>query len=429
MHLASPIPRPRVLHVSQPVDGGVARVVQDLVAAQTAAGLDVHVACPAEEATLPSGEAAFPAGEVACPAGESGGFPGTHARVHAWAATRSPGPRLRSEVRGLARIVDAVRPDLVHAHSAKAGLAARLAVRGRLPTVFQPHAWSFEAVDGATAVLSRAWERYGARWTARLVCVSEAERRRGLRAGVRGAARVVPNGVDLDRYRPAATRDGRAALPLPDAVRDPAAPLVVCVGRLCRQKGQDVLLRAWPTVTAALPGARLALVGDGPDAGALRAAADASVLFAGAAADAVPWYRAADVVVLPSRWEGMALAPLEAMACARPVVVTAVDGARESLPPALVPHALVPPEDPVALARALVALLRDRDLRDRLGERAHAHVRDHHDVRRAAAAIEEVYRELLAAQGTYAAAVEPAYTAATEPSYAAATEYRESTNP
>ncbi|NEA48622.1 glycosyltransferase, partial [Streptomyces sp. SID10815] len=69
-----------------------------------------------------------------------------------------------------------VRPDLVHAHSAKAGLAGRLAVRGRIPTVFQPHAWSFEAVGGATAALALRWERWGTRWAARTVCVSEAER-------------------------------------------------------------------------------------------------------------------------------------------------------------------------------------------------------------------------------------------------------------
>jgi hypothetical protein len=53
-------------------------------------------------------------------------------------------------------VVEEVRPDLVHAHSAKAGLAGRLAVRGRIPTVFQPHAWSFEAVGGVTAALASA---------------------------------------------------------------------------------------------------------------------------------------------------------------------------------------------------------------------------------------------------------------------------------
>jgi glycosyltransferase involved in cell wall biosynthesis len=177
----------------------------------------------------------------------------------------------------------------------------------------------------------------------------------------------------------------------------PAAPVVVCVGRLCRQKGQDVLLSAWDAVTARVPGARLVLVGDGPAAGALRAAAPPSVVLAGAVADVRPWYRAADLVVLPSRWEGMALAPLEAMASGRPVLLADVDGARESLPPGQDAHCLVPPGDAEALAGALVRLLQRPILRQTLGRQAHSHVLTRFDVRRAGAAIADVYREVAVA--------------------------------
>lgn len=372
MHQSATAPGARVLHVTQPVDGGVARVVTDLARAQLGAGLDVTVACPD--------------GPLTAVLRDLG------ARVRTWCATRSPGPATAAEARGLARLVAEVRPDLVHLHSAKAGLAGRLAVRGRIPTVFQPHAWSFEAVGGPVAALSLAWERWGARWASRVVCVSEAERARGVRAGVRGRWVVVPNGIDPDRFPPGEPGPARAAL-LPGLPA--SAPLVVCVGRLCRQKGQDVLLAAWDTVTREVPGARLALVGDGPDGAALRARAPRSVVFPGAVADPLPWYRAADLVVLPSRWEGMALAPLEAMACARPVVVTDVDGARESLPPALPGPGPVPPADPAALARAVTALLRDAPLRASLGRRGRHHVLSTHDVRHTAEAVADVYRDLL----------------------------------
>ncbi|MFD5478980.1 glycosyltransferase family 4 protein [Streptomyces hawaiiensis] len=373
MHLSPTDPPQRVLHVTQPVDGGVARVVTDLAGAQLAAGLHVTVACP--DSPLAARLTAL------------------GADVRPWAATRAPGPSLAGETRRLARVVEDVRPDLVHAHSAKAGLAARLAVRGRIPTVFQPHAWSFEAVGGVTAALARGWERWGARWAARVVCVSEAERRLGARAGVRGRWSVVPNGIDVERFRPAGDADAVRARLLPDG--DPRGPLVVCVGRLCRQKGQDVLLTAWESVLRRVPGARLVLVGDGPDHGRLRALAPGSVLFAGDADDVVPWYQAADLVVLPSRWEGMALAPLEALACGRPVVVTDVGGARESLPPALVPHCLVPALAPAALAAAVTGLLQDPPLRTALGEQGRRHVLSTHDVRRTAQAVADVYRELL----------------------------------
>ncbi|MFE5394960.1 glycosyltransferase [Streptomyces sp. NPDC056568] len=416
MHLPPTDARPRVLHVTQPVDGGVARVVTDLTRAQLAAGLRVAVACPD--------------GDLADRLRSLG------ADVRHWPATRSPGPALTLEVRRLARVVREVRPDLVHAHSAKAGLAARLAVRGRVPTVFQPHAWSFEAVDGVAAALALGWERWGARWAARTVCVSEAERLRGVRAGIHGRWSVIPNGIDVDRFgegdgaqRARVTRATRAAdvTQAADAEQaahaarttsGPDAPLVVCVGRLCRQKGQDVLLAAWDSVLARVPGARLVLVGDGPDRARLtgrvaagrpdvpgpapdgRGAGGAdSVLFTGAVADVGPWYRAADLVVLPSRWEGMALAPLEAMACGRPVVVTDVDGAREGLPPALVPHCVVPPENPAALADAVARLLLDAPLRASLGHRGRAHVRSTHDVRHTAAAVTALYDGLLAERG------------------------------
>ncbi|MBZ3900825.1 MULTISPECIES: glycosyltransferase [Streptomyces] len=375
MHLSPSDPPSRVLHLTQPVDGGVARVVTDLVRAQLAEGLRVAVACPD--------------GPLAPELRALG------ADVRPWAATRSPGPTLLSEVRRLRRILDDVRPDLVHAHSAKAGLAGRLAVRGRVPTVFQPHAWSFEAVEGAMAALALGWERMGARWASRVVCVSEAERVTGERAGVRARWTVIPNGVDTGRFHPAAVDAVRAGIPLLEGV-DPAAPLVVCVGRLCRQKGQDVLLTAWDAVLRRVPGARLVLVGDGPEGERLRAAAPEGVLFAGGVADAVPWYQAADLVVLPSRWEGMALAPLEAMACGRPVVLTEVDGARESLPPGQEP---VPVEDPAALAASVARLLLDPLLRESLGHECRRHVLTTHDVRHTNEAVAGVYRELLGGAG------------------------------
>jgi glycosyltransferase involved in cell wall biosynthesis len=170
---------------------------------------------------------------------------------------------------------------------------------------------------------------------------------------------------------------------------------VVCVGRLCPQKGQDVLLNAWQSVSARLPGALLALVGDGPDARRLLASAPDRVVLAGAVADPLPWYQAADVVVQPSRWEGMALAPLEAMACGAPVVLTNVAGARESLPPEDADR-VVPVGDERALAAALVRLLADADLRAAAARRALAHVREHHALATTTAAVADLYARLVA---------------------------------
>lgn len=317
--------------------------------------------------------------------------------MHTWSAEGAPGFPLVREVLAAASLIRRSSPHLVHAHSAKAGLAARLAVRGRVPTVFQPHVWSFDALEGRAAGLALKWERYGTRWATRTLCVSETERSAGEQAGIAARWAVIRNGVDLSHFSPDDTLSGayaRAALPQLDHI-PAAAPLVVCVGRLCRQKGQDILLRAWPQVSAAVTDAHLVLVGDGPDREALTRLAPPGVVFAGECRDTRPWFRAADVAVLPSRWEGMALAPLEAMACGLPVVLADVSGARESLPPGHEAFGLVPPQNPPALAAALITLLTRPELRQSVGRQARTHARATHDVRDTAAAVSRLYRELL----------------------------------
>ena len=104
----------------------------------------------------------------------------------------------------------------VHLHSSKAGLAGRLALRCRVPTLFQPHAWSFDAVDGLARRGALAWERWATRWAAAVVCVSAAERDSGIRLGVRARYEVVPNGVDLDKFA-AADELNRGVATLDDA--------------------------------------------------------------------------------------------------------------------------------------------------------------------------------------------------------------------
>ncbi len=280
----------------------------------------------------------------------------------------------------------------MHLHSAKAGLAGRLLLRGRVPTVFQPHAWSFEAVTGPVHAATLGWERAAARWTSLLVCVSAAERQTGLDQGIRAAAVVVPNGVDLTRLTPAGRPEraaARAALGL-----DPEAPTAVCVGRLARQKGQDVLLQAWPRVRAGVPDATLVLIGDGPDRAALERSLPAGVSLVGDSDDVASWLAAADVVVVPSRWEGMALVPLEAMARARSVVASDVTGVRESVPTTA--GAIVPPGDAGSLAAAVLERLDGTVEADAEGRRGRANVESGHDLALTTARITAAALDLLA---------------------------------
>ncbi|MGY1640758.1 glycosyltransferase [Geodermatophilus sp. SYSU D00703] len=359
-----------VVHVAQPTTEGVARCVVGLVHHQVSAGLDVTVVCPDD-------------GWLAREALAGG------ARHVPWAAQRTPGPVVARETLALRRILHRLGPSLVHLHSAKAGLAGRLALRGGVPTVYQPHAWSFLAVQGVLRRATLAWEVWAVRWTERVVCVSEAECHDAAALGVQldGVARVVPNGVDTSRFGPRDRAEARARLGLGDG------PLAVCVGRLSEQKGQDVLLEAWPAVRESVPGARLALVGEGPWLDRLSSSAGEGVVLAGHSPDPRDWYAAADVLVVPSRWEGMALVPLEAGASGRSVVMTDVAGAREVLLPGT--GAVVPTEDVAALAGAVSARLQDRAAADREGAAARGHVTDSYGLSASGARMLEVYAEVL----------------------------------
>lgn len=351
----------RVLHASQATQFGLLRYLSDLVHDQARRGWDVTLATPPDDELI-----------AAC---RDAGV--TH---RPWEAVRAPGPSTWGETRRLGAIVRDIDPDVVQLHSSKAGLAGRLAIRGRRPTVFTPHAWSFFHGGRVTRALAHRWEQVGARWATLILCVSERERELGAQAGVHGRWAVVPNGVDLARFAPldpTARADARRRLGIGTDTR-----AVVCIGRLAPQKGQDLLVQAWTEVHERHPAAELYLVGDGPDRAQLEASAAAlaptSVHFVGTTADTASWLACSDLVVQPSRWEGFSIAVLEAIASGCSVVATDVAGMREAIGEgADAAGAIVPVEDVSALGQAVDARLRDDALVQREREHARARAANH----------------------------------------------------
>jgi glycosyltransferase involved in cell wall biosynthesis len=220
------------------------------------------------------------------------------------------------------------------------------------------------------------WERRAARWSDAILCVSKGEAALGMSAGIKGAFEVIPNGVDVEGW-PFADDVGRAEARTKLGLH--SGPLVVCLGRITEQKGQDLLLAAWPGVESEVPGARLILVGDGPSRSEWEPLAAPSVTFAGQSSDPRSWLAAADLVVLPSRWEGMSLTMLEAMASGRPVVSTDVDGAVEALGEEA--GAIVPVGDTARLTSEIVRRLKDPARRVTEGLAARRRIEAHFDLR------------------------------------------------
>lgn len=328
--------------VSQPTSAGVAVVVRQHVSMAVRRGHDVVVACPPVKR-----------GPLGAWVSEVGA---THVPID---MRRMPGLADLGAVLALRSLVR--EADLVLLHSSKAGALGRLAAATlgrsrRPPLVFTPHAWSW-LVGGRVAAVYRVIEKVLLRWTDVVVAVGEAEARNGFSVlGPSAPIRVIPNGVDTTRFTPegeSAARDG---------------PLLVCVGRLSHQKGQDLAIRALARV--ADDTVHLRLVGDGDERrqqGDLAASLGLGerVEFWGFD-DPRPHLRAADIVLLPSRWEGMSLALLEAMSCGAAVITTDVSGA-EALGDAGV---IVPVENVSGLAEAIDSLLVDPSRRDDLRRKA-----------------------------------------------------------
>jgi glycosyltransferase involved in cell wall biosynthesis len=351
---------------------GIERCIVNLVRGHSALGWRIVVACPTS-------------GPLRVTARNAG------AEYRAWNARREPTKGLATEARELRRIIRQFRPDIVHLHSSKAGLVGRVVVHRSIPTVFHPNAWAFHAAGGVTGRLALAWERQGARLSYVVICASRGEADEAIAAGIDCPKVIIPNGVDPDEFPFATTETQRLA-------RDTLGlsqgdPLVVCIGRVCPQKGQDVLLDAWPHVLARTPHAALVCVGDGPLRDRLEALRVPRVTFTGNQDNVYPWIAAADVITVPSRWDGMSFALLEAMASGRSVVGTRVAGASEVLCQGA--GGLVPSESPKELAHAISIRLENTDVARVEGLCGRRIVEDRFSANRASADVADLYRHML----------------------------------
>lgn len=177
---------------------------------------------------------------------------------------------------------------------------------------------------------------------------------------------IIPNGVDTTRFQPAP----------PKRELDQRAKTVICVSKARYEKGLDVLLQAWYIVHKHVPEAHLVIVGNGPVQPQLEHMVNAlnieqSVEFAGLQMDIPAQLHRGLIGILPSRWEGMPNALLEAMACGLACIATRVSGSEDVIQSG-VNGLLVESEDYQGMAQALVTLLQSQELTLQYGAAAHA---------------------------------------------------------
>lgn len=394
-------PSVRALHLISNLDvGGAQEVVRSLAPALSRAGASVAVA------TMRDGPLREPL--------EAAGIPVTVVRGRSRSMVGDPRAfgELRRIYDDLARVVDAHRSQVVQTHLMRSldFLVLALSRRSYRPSVI----WTFHNARldlRADQLPGRRWllrpkragyrglYRRASRAAAALVAVSDDVARAiddDLRP-VPGRLVTIPNGVEMERYAGRAAPGARAEIGIPSGV-----PLLMCVAKMLEQKGHRHLIDALAAIGHGGEPIHVALLGDGPlreeiEARARSAGVVDRVHLLGTRPDVPRLLAAADGFVLPSLWEGLPMALLEAMAAGLPVIATSVSGTRQVVEDERT-GLLVAPADSAELATAMQRLATDRGLRARLGAAARDHVRAEFSVDRQAERHLELYRACLGRQ-------------------------------
>ena len=289
------------------------------------------------------------------------------------------------QIRALVRSTGA---DVVHAHGYKADVYAFLALRGsKIPLVSTCHTW----YDNDLALRVYGFlDRLVLRRFAAVIAVSREVKASLLGAGVAAErVHIIRNGISAAGY------DG----PPRTFATSVEAPAIGLVGRLAPEKGVDIYLRAAALVHEHLPRARFRVAGDGPDRGMLEALLEELrlkdyVQLLGRQENMAAFFASLDLLVSASRQEGLPIALLEGMASGLPVVATRVGEVTEVVQPD-VTGLLVEPEDPGALASAILSILSDPDRLAAMGTSARKRVLEQFSADRMTADYTAIYQSVM----------------------------------
>jgi len=266
----------------------------------------------------------------------------------------------------LIRLIRAGDYDVVHTHTSKAGLLGRFAawVSGVPVIIHHVHGFAFHEFSGRISRwLYRALERAAAHWCHSIVSVNNEDREEALRLGIgkHGQVITIENGVNQERFDQSAD----SSLVRRELGIDSSGYLVGFIGRLSAQKNPATFLRAAKSISTRIPDAHFVLAGEGPDMERMQQLArDLSVPnvhFLGFRRDIPEILAAMDLFVLTSRWEGLPISVLEAMAAGKSIVATNIKGTRELLVDRK-SGLLVPAGDPTATACAIAEMYQSPDL-------------------------------------------------------------------
>lgn len=284
-------------------------------------------------------------------------------------------------------LIRSIQPDLVCTHSSKAGfLGRRAAYKLGVPSVFTAHGWAFtDGVDSKRQKLYLRLEKMAARWCNRIICVSEYDRQLALKCRVAPDNKLVTihNGIPSDTF----FYSKRESIPL----------VITMVARFSEQKDHALLLNAVRDID--IRNIKVQLVGDGPLLPNIKSLAESlnigdRVQFLGNRRDVPELLTHSDIFVLTSKWEGFPITILEAMRAGLPVICSDVGGCSEAIKDGENGF-LVPRGDGVVLANRLKQLIKDKDLRYKMGQKGRMSFEKCFTVEKMAEKTERIYREII----------------------------------
>jgi glycosyltransferase involved in cell wall biosynthesis len=338
----------------------------------------------------------------------------THISPHTVSSLRrnaSPARDLRA-LRDLVRRFRRFKPDLVDTHLSKAGFLGRLAARmAGVPAVthtFHINIFSGYVWNPIEREAYRRLEIAAARWSDRLICLSDELGEELLRHGIgkREQFRTISLGLDLEPFEPTIEKVARARLELRKELGLPQDALLIGhISRLAPVKSVKTFVQAAALLRKSRPDVTFLVIGDGETRGRLEMLArelqlGTSLRFLGLRADVARLNLGLDAVALTSLQEGTPISIIESLAAARPVVASAVGGVSH-----LIRHEetglLTLPDHAEAVARALERILKEPQVAARWGQRGHDKMRREFDVARLIADHRALYLDVMREKGVF----------------------------
>lgn len=292
--------------------------------------------------------------------------------------------KLFNAIKEIKKCVKEFKPDIVHCHSSSAGILGRLAIKGKIRTIYTAHGWGFN-------IGMKPWvkypvlflEKFCARYTDTYICVAEFVKQLGLKYHLAPESKfkVVYNGVAL----------------VPDVVHSPKTEVqLVFLGRLAEPKKPELTIEAISLLPEEIKNKiNFTVIGDGPKKMMLEKLAQdmgVQVDFTGALTreQSVNRLNQSDIFVFISSWEGFPYTILEAMSCGLPVIASGVGGISEAVDKN---NGILVNNEVGQIREAILKLVDDKDLRLKLGEQGRQDVVVRFSLEQMLSQIERVYSE------------------------------------